>query len=281
MKKIYFILPFLMIPFIKVSAQVINHVPSVIQEQTEWCWAGTSDCVLQYFGYPTLQCDIAEYARTQVPSTFGTNNCCLDPTGLCNTPNYIYGYSGSIQDILYHFKKISSTGIYNILDTAGVRAQVKKGTPYFFRWGWTTGGGHFLVGYGLVGSTVYYMNPLYGYEMAEYSWVVNDGTHTWTHTLTLDTTVSTGINTIQEVGNGVRVYPNPSKGEFTIQSSVVSGQLSVGVYNMLGEKVFSEFNIQNPTFNIDLSSRPSGIYLYRITSQDGSLIGQGKLTIQK
>jgi len=53
------------------------------------------------------------------------------------------------------------------------------------------------------------------------------------------------------------------------------------VYNVLGEKVYSEFNIQNPTFKIDLSNQPNGIYLYRVIKSDGSLIGEGKIVMQK
>jgi hypothetical protein len=50
---------------------------------------------------------------------------------------------------------------------------------------------------------------------------------------------------------------------------------------MLGEKVYSQFNIRNPTFNIDVSSQPNGIYLYRVLTTDKSLVGEGKLIIQK
>jgi len=77
------------------------------------------------------------------------------------------------------------------------------------------------------------------------------------------------------------LFPNPNKGQFTIQSSIESGKLSVEIYNMLGEKVYSQFNIRNPTFNIDVSSQPNGIYLYRVLTTDKSLVGEGKLIIQK
>ena len=79
----------------------------------------------------------------------------------------------------------------------------------------------------------------------------------------------------------ISIYPNPNNGQFTIGSSVASGQLSVEVYNVLGEKVYSKFNIQHPTFNIDISSQAAGIYLYRVIKEDGSLLGEGKVIVQK
>jgi len=48
-------------------------------------------------------------------------------------------------------------------------------------------GGHFLVGRGIDGSTVHYMDPGNGYQTGDYSWVVSGGTHTWTHSLQITT----------------------------------------------------------------------------------------------
>lgn len=90
-----------------------------------------------------------------------------------------------------------------------------------------------------------------------------------------------GVNEVKGENEMVKVYPNPSKGVFTLQSSEVSGQSSVEVYNVLGEKVYSQSNIQNSTFNINLSSQPASVYLYRVLSENGSLIGQGKLVVER
>lgn len=79
----------------------------------------------------------------------------------------------------------------------------------------------------------------------------------------------------------VKVYPNPSNGVFTFQSSVVSGKSSVEIYNVLGEKVYS--NSYQPTANgyqLNLSNQPNGIYLYRVISETGGMIGEGKLVKQ-
>jgi hypothetical protein len=65
---------------------------------------------------------------------------------------------------------------------------------------------------------------------------------------------------------------------------VGSGQWSVEVYNVLGQKVYSNLLPQTPkgALNaIDLSSQPNGIYFYRVITNEGSLLGEGKLIIQK
>lgn len=91
-----------------------------------------------------------------------------------------------------------------------------------------------------------------------------------------------GIQSLSDNSN-VNVYPNPSNGEFTV--SIRNGDVgikNVEVYNILGEQVYSaSLTIDNSQFTIDLSSRPNGIYLYRITAADGNPVGEGKLAIQK
>jgi uncharacterized repeat protein (TIGR03803 family) len=92
----------------------------------------------------------------------------------------------------------------------------------------------------------------------------------------------TGIASITSPVNSVRIIPNPNNGKFTIQLLGVNGQSSVEVYNMLGEKVYSQgWAIKNGQGTIDLSDNANGIYLYRITETSGELIGEGKLVIQK
>jgi len=105
--------------------------------------------------------------------------------------------------------------------------------------------------------------------------------------ITVDVHLCTGINNLTYSSGQITVYPNPSTGQFTLQSSVVSCQWSVEVYNMLGEKVYTA-TLPPPnrggassSFQINLSSETSGIYLYRVISETGNLLGEGKLVIQK
>ena len=78
-------------------------------------------------------------------------------------------------------------------------------------------------------------------------------------------------------GNGeTNLYPNPSNGNFIINSGVDKSVLKV--YNMLGEIVYNSTIGQS--IHISLN-QPSGIYLYRIVGENENLISEGKLIIQK
>ncbi len=172
-----------------IQAQVLN-VTEMEQEQTQWCWAGTSACILDYYCTTTPQCNIAEYTRTVATwHNFGTTNCCVNPSLGCNYWNYNWGYPGSIQDILIHFASIQNYGYGSYLSTSSITNEIQANRPFVIRWGWTSGGGHFLTGHGLIGTDMYYMDPWYGegLHIADYSWVVSGVDHTWTHTNILTT----------------------------------------------------------------------------------------------
>ena len=92
--------------------------------------------------------------------------------------------------------------------------------------------------------------------------------------------LSTGINESKLHLENIKLFPNPNTGVFTIQSSAINQNSSVEIYNTLGEKIYSQLSIVNSQFPVDLRNQPSGIYLYRITSEKGELVGSGKLIIQ-
>jgi hypothetical protein len=76
------------------------------------------------------------------------------------------------------------------------------------------------------------------------------------------------------------VYPNPSKGvyAFAIKNYQLKIKNSVEVYNVMGQQVYSNsLQIPDSSFQIDLTSQPSGIYLYRVITESGTLLGEGKL----
>jgi hypothetical protein len=94
--------------------------------------------------------------------------------------------------------------------------------------------------------------------------------------------VSTGI---EEVASDCRaiVYPNPNNGQFTIESPEISGQSSVEVYNVIGEKIYDASLPQTPKGafgNINLSTQAPGVYFYKIISAKGELIASGKFVIE-
>jgi uncharacterized repeat protein (TIGR03803 family) len=99
----------------------------------------------------------------------------------------------------------------------------------------------------------------------------------------IDGDIATGLNKI--AAGMIRVYPNPSNGIFIIAFShaeLVSGSQTIEVFNVLGEKVYTLPQTPKGALNtINLSGQPSGVYLYRVVAEDGSLVGEGKLIIQK
>jgi len=170
-------------------SQILN-VPEITQEQNQWCWAGASKCILDYYCYPVEQCEIAEYARQVIDwYDFGNTNCCVNPNLGCNYWNYAWGYPGSLQDILIHFGNIQNEPVWSYLSQAEISDELSAGRPFVIRWGWPSGGGHFLVGHGIDGNYLHYMDPWFGegLHISTYNWVVYDGNHTWTHTIALTT----------------------------------------------------------------------------------------------
>ncbi len=149
---------------------IVLDVPEKFQALYQWCWAGVSEAIMNYYGEFATQSEIADYG-----------------TGGVNTWNYLYGSDGSrkgINLILDHWGFTSSYGSYT-MSLAQVENRIDGRQPFVIRWGWYTGGGHFVAGRGYSGSNIYYMDPWpgNGYQVATYDWVVDDGIHSWTHSL--------------------------------------------------------------------------------------------------
>ncbi len=257
---------FLLFIAVHSQAQVLN-VPEVIQEQDQWCWAGVSKATLNYYGVNQAQCDIAEYARQVITwYNFGSTNCCVDPTLGCNYWNYNYGYDGSIQDILVHFGAIQNYGSGSPLTQPEITTEISDGRPFIIRWGWYGGGGHFLVGHGINGNDIFYMNPWFGegLHIATYSWLVDDGSsHTWTHTNVLTTNPS-GISE-DNATMDIEIFPNP-----VVEMMFVRTRLDVTrakVYNSAGQIVMEVTLSPDTEHNkmIDLSKLASGNYFIELT----------------
>jgi len=103
----------------------------------------------------------------------------------------------------------------------------------------------------------------------------------------LDTCAPASITPITNNG-GYTIYPNPSKGIFTIALGHAVRQLAdqasqtITIYNALGETVYIEPLKQvQGDYEINLSNQPNGVYLYRILNSDATLLGSGKIIVQK
>jgi Leucine-rich repeat (LRR) protein len=87
-------------------------------------------------------------------------------------------------------------------------------------------------------------------------------------------TCTVGIDNMSQTE--VKIFPNPGNGNFTI-SGLPIGAISIEIYNLLGEMVYSRKNKQ-PVYNIDISSSPKGIYLVKVS--DGKKIIINKIEIR-
>jgi hypothetical protein len=94
------------------------------------------------------------------------------------------------------------------------------------------------------------------------------------------------VENIAPKEEGVKLYPNPNNGRFQIAiSQQLSANSQIEIYNMLGQEVYSNsyqpIAISHQLMNIDLSSEPSGIYLYRVITEIGEVVGEGKFVIER
>ena len=166
-------------PGMAVASYKILNVPVKVQEQTNWCWAGSSSAIFSYFSKDIKQCYIADNGRS-------TQTCCSAPAG-CDQSISMFLSNPSIKTVLRHWC-FSSAGVASYLSYADVREQIDAMHPFIIRYQWTAGGGgHFIVlrGYNTKGQKVYLMDPGAGkgYGIFTYASVKGDANHNWTHTL--------------------------------------------------------------------------------------------------
>ena len=177
-----------------IPSGVTLDVSYILQEQSCWCWNACAEAVLRYYGNNYIyQCDIAQWVNSVQGA--GSDDCCASAVGSlpscdpgppvpCNRANFIYGTSGSVEKVIQHYDDdIRTDNIYTYLTQTQVQDEIDSGNPFIFRWDYGTTNGHALVGRGISGNDFYYLDPGYGYEIKDYSWVVSNSESEWDHTL--------------------------------------------------------------------------------------------------
>lgn len=89
----------------------------------------------------------------------------------------------------------------------------------------------------------------------------------------LYTEPATGLKEIATVNRESQVYPNPSKGIFTVKG--VNENSTITIFNLAGKSVYATTTLNG---NVDASSLGSGIYFFTLTN--GSTVQNGKLIIE-
>ncbi len=78
-------------------------------------------------------------------------------------------------------------------------------------------------------------------------------------------TIGLGENTLE----GVSVYPNPSEGVITV-SNANNAENTIVVYDMVGKVVYT--TSANSSTTIDLSSNGTGVYMVKVSNENGSIV---------
>jgi len=79
-------------------------------------------------------------------------------------------------------------------------------------------------------------------------------------------TLSTEENSMLE--NQIKLYPNPNKGKFQISIPNIIEDFSIGLYNVLGQKVYYRTNIRSEDY-IQIENLNKGIYFIKIVTING------------
>ena len=111
--------------------------------------------------------------------------------------------------------------------------------------------------------------------------VIANGIASDPYLLTLPCSATTDVEQLAVSTSAIRLYPNPNNGIFTLESSLPMNRSVVSIYNMLGEQVGNEEQITGSKNELDLSEHAAGVYFYRVFNENGALIANGKLVIQK
>ncbi len=127
-------------------------VPLRVQEHSQWCWAGASQMVLNFFGKTPTQCAEVNYAK-------GINYACGNTTFNWNSPANQPNTTNSITYILNGWNVGSS--VVGVLSQSSSTTRINNNKPYILLWQWTGGGGHFVVvkGYSNNGASLYINDP--------------------------------------------------------------------------------------------------------------------------
>jgi len=240
-------------------------ITEVFREKSNWHWAAASQCVLDYYGYPTEQCQMAEYIRTSGWYKPEERPCCdaLNPD--CNFSTELSEIEGSVQDILFRFGNIRSSLIQDSLTCYEIRNEINNGRPFIIRWEMPGQLSHYLVVYGIYKQDVLYLDPAAGegLKMASYKWLKEDGHHIWTHTLIMSNMPTLINNDIYENIETAQLFPNPARDKVRIcLNEPFSDQYEVEVYDVYGNLIFKQSQEKYLTaFDIEVSDYLPGTYI--------------------
>ena len=76
----------------------------------------------------------------------------------------------------------------------------------------------------------------------------------------------------------IKIYPNPSKGIFTIETSGIKDYINVSIFSIQGKEIIKENVFSDNITRLDLSMQPKGIYFIKLWNND--FVGVEKVVVQ-
>ena len=90
-----------------------------------------------------------------------------------------------------------------------------------------------------------------------------------------------GINEVNSVINGVRIYPQPATDRMTIEVELnTATKLAYQLFDITGRQLVSK-DLNNLTDALDVSSFPAGRYILKLSDQEGHLLYSTSISIGK
>ena len=83
-----------------------------------------------------------------------------------------------------------------------------------------------------------------------------------------ETTFQTWTEGVNEFGEGMKIYPNPTSSVLNIEGE---GMVSVEVYNTVGQRVMTQA-VNGNAVQLNTESLSNGLYIVRILVNDGSML---------
>lgn len=90
--------------------------------------------------------------------------------------------------------------------------------------------------------------------------------------------LSASTATFGELTNESNIYPNPTQGSFSINSSITVVK-SIQVFNTLGQLVFTD-TLQNGSLNVETNNWNKGVYIVQLADESGKTLQVERLIVQ-
>jgi hypothetical protein len=196
----------------------------------------------------------------------------------------MYGCNGSLSWLMNYYAG-ANTSYGSSLTFSTVSSNLYANKMMVARWGWTSGGGHFVVIYAcytlVTGggnyNNVSYANPSSGSKVTEdYNYFKSNSSRTWTHSLRMNGAAVRRDGVIAEnieMSNGIRLYPNPADGLISLERIDAESSATLLISNAFGQLVKEiELPAQQSFLTIELSNDLSSGMYYVTFLTDGSEI---------